>query len=237
MDHRSAQSLSDLLDHLNSSTHQDELRQIFDEALARSGVKYCLTLAIDWSVDGRPLGEVIVQRSPVGLIYELLEAAHPHLIAMIVSLGAKGTPEVFGAASARALPKDWRNFLRQHPLHPEVNWCLLVPVFRVGQMRGAAFYCSEQPITPEATRWLIALTERGYDKLAAIGILPRASPFSGRQRDALRFVASGKSDWEIAQLLGISVATAHEHVENAKRKLGVRTRVQAVVLATRNRWI
>lgn len=51
---------------------------------------------------------------------------------------------------------------------------------------------------------------------------------SGRERDCLGFVAQGKSDWEISVILSISQSTVHTHVENAKRKLGARTRAQAV---------
>jgi LuxR family quorum sensing-dependent transcriptional regulator len=55
-----------------------------------------------------------------------------------------------------------------------------------------------------------------------------------RERDALQWVAAGKSDWEIGQILGISESAAHKHVESAKRKMGVPTRVQAVVEAIRS---
>lgn len=66
---------------------------------------------------------------------------------------------------------------------------------------------------------------------------PAATPESAaprltaRERDCLTFVAEGKSDWEIGVILGVSQATAHAHVENAKRKLGCRTRAQAVARA------
>lgn len=49
-----------------------------------------------------------------------------------------------------------------------------------------------------------------------------------RERDALCFVADGKTDWEIAQILGIAEATARFHVDNARRKLGASNRAQAV---------
>ncbi len=49
-----------------------------------------------------------------------------------------------------------------------------------------------------------------------------------RERDCLAFVAEGHSDAEIGERLGISQNTAHDYVENAKRKLGARTRAQAV---------
>jgi DNA-binding CsgD family transcriptional regulator len=49
-----------------------------------------------------------------------------------------------------------------------------------------------------------------------------------RERDCLAFVAEGKTDWEIARLLGISEATTRFHLNNARRKLGAVNRAQAV---------
>lgn len=54
-----------------------------------------------------------------------------------------------------------------------------------------------------------------------------------RERDCLAFVAEGKSDWDIAQILGLSQSTVHAHVENAKRRLGVKTRMQAIAKLAR----
>jgi DNA-binding CsgD family transcriptional regulator len=49
-----------------------------------------------------------------------------------------------------------------------------------------------------------------------------------RERDALSWVAEGKSDWEISVILGVSETTARFHVDNARRKLGAVNRAQAV---------
>lgn len=49
-----------------------------------------------------------------------------------------------------------------------------------------------------------------------------------RERDALGWVAEGKSDWEISVILGVSETTVRFHVDNARRKLGAVTRAQAV---------
>lgn len=51
---------------------------------------------------------------------------------------------------------------------------------------------------------------------------------SGRELDAVRLVAEGKSDWEIAVIFGISEHTARFHVDNARRKLGAVNRAHAV---------
>jgi DNA-binding CsgD family transcriptional regulator len=51
---------------------------------------------------------------------------------------------------------------------------------------------------------------------------------TGRERDSLSFVAEGKTDWEIATILGVSETTARFHVDNARRKLGAVNRAHAV---------
>lgn len=67
--------------------------------------------------------------------------------------------------------------------------------------------------------------------------LQSASLLSMRERQCLELAAQGKSDWDISQLLGISESTVHKHVESAKRRLGVSTRIQAVVWAVQHREI
>jgi DNA-binding CsgD family transcriptional regulator len=54
-----------------------------------------------------------------------------------------------------------------------------------------------------------------------------------RESQVLNWVAAGKSDWAIGQILNISGKTVNFHVENAKRKFGVGTRIQAVIAAMR----
>jgi DNA-binding CsgD family transcriptional regulator len=56
---------------------------------------------------------------------------------------------------------------------------------------------------------------------------------TARESEVLAWVAAGKSDWAIGQILNISGKTVNFHVENAKRKLGAGTRVQAVIAAMR----
>jgi LuxR family quorum sensing-dependent transcriptional regulator len=51
---------------------------------------------------------------------------------------------------------------------------------------------------------------------------------SARELECLRWVAAGKSDWEIGSILSISAATVKFHLNGARAKLGARTRAQAV---------
>ncbi len=77
----------------------------------------------------------------------------------------------------------------------------------------------------EAARRL--LSERGESSEAWI----QPAPLSDRQRECLLFVARGKSDLIIAQLLNIKPRTVNEHIEAAKRRYSVATRSQLLVRA------
>lgn len=57
------------------------------------------------------------------------------------------------------------------------------------------------------------------------------APLSDRQRECLLFVARGKSDSVIADLLAIRPKTVNEHIEAAKRRYSVATRSQLLVRA------
>jgi DNA-binding CsgD family transcriptional regulator len=56
---------------------------------------------------------------------------------------------------------------------------------------------------------------------------------TAREIECLRWVAAGKTDREIAALLGISASTAKFHIDGARRKLRAATRTEAVASLVR----
>ena len=67
--------------------------------------------------------------------------------------------------------------------------------------------------------------------------LPKASEpprLSAREVECLRLVAAGKTDWEVAAILGISVETARQYVKRARAAYDVATRTQLVVHGLRD---
>jgi DNA-binding CsgD family transcriptional regulator len=58
-----------------------------------------------------------------------------------------------------------------------------------------------------------------------------APKLSVREKDCLRWRASGKSDWEISQILSISERTVKFHLESARAKLGATNTLHAVAKA------
>lgn len=62
--------------------------------------------------------------------------------------------------------------------------------------------------------------------------LPRADPpvrLTAREREILQWCAAGKSAWAIGQILGIAEHSVEWHLRNVFRKLGVDSRITAVV--------
>jgi len=72
----------------------------------------------------------------------------------------------------------------------------------------------------------------------ALNAPPAASAVVGelteRERETLMLLADGRSNKEIARLLGISDATVKVHIKNLLRKLSLKSRLEAAVWALQN---
>jgi DNA-binding NarL/FixJ family response regulator len=68
-------------------------------------------------------------------------------------------------------------------------------------------------------------------------IWPSHVDLNEREIEALTWVARGKTSAEIAIILGLAKRTVDFHLENARVKLGVRTRTEAVIKAAFGRLI
>jgi DNA-binding NarL/FixJ family response regulator len=93
-------------------------------------------------------------------------------------------------------------------------------------------------LAPTVTRRLIAELVKGAPEeraaahaAAANAAAPRLAGLSPRETDTLRQLARGLSNAEIAAELFVTEHTVKSHVSNLLAKLGLRDRVQAVVLA------
>lgn len=56
-----------------------------------------------------------------------------------------------------------------------------------------------------------------------------STQFTKRQLECFRLISDGKTDWEIGRILNVSPKTVNYHVEEAKERLDVSTRIQVVV--------
>ena len=92
--------------------------------------------------------------------------------------------------------------------------------------------CAGQPvIEPAELVRLVRIAEQGRSEhQSARAALARLTP---REREVLEALAQGRSDKEIAQHLHVGRETVHTHMVNLLKKLGVESRLQALVFAVR----
>jgi DNA-binding NarL/FixJ family response regulator len=199
-----------------------------DQELVRSGFRLILELADGIEV----VGEAVDGNDAVRLGKEL----QPDVVLMDVRM-----PELDGIEATRRL--------RQAGVDARV---LVLTTFDLdeyvyGAMRAGAcgFLLKDAPreqlvaavrtvargealLAPAVTKRLI---ERFIDRPAPVEGTPALGELSAREHDVLRLLGRGLSNAEIAEELFIGEATVKTHVARVLRKLDLRDRVQAVVLA------
>jgi DNA-binding CsgD family transcriptional regulator len=213
-----------------------ELKKVFEESLQRLGIRH---FACCSHVD--PLGArsaaVVFQNYPADWVRYFSES------------GRYRIDPVFRYADERMIPFFWDDPQFRAVLTPAQRDILVeaeglglghgytVPIHAAGAQMAS---CS---VVPDSS-----LIDRGaYQAVFVMGCymfdaMLRNSPreqcsgerslqLSLRERQCLELAAQGKDDWTIGSLLSISERTAHNHIERAKRRLGVCTRVQVIVHA------
>lgn len=93
--------------------------------------------------------------------------------------------------------------------------------------RGDAF------LSPRHTRGLLERIGSDSDREAKRTAAALFASLTDRERDAVRLVAAGATDHEIAQSIHVAVSTVKAHITQARLKLGARNRTQIAVLVER----
>ncbi|HEV2571790.1 MAG TPA: LuxR family transcriptional regulator [Beijerinckiaceae bacterium] len=110
---------------------------------------------------------------------------------------------------------------------------LSVPIHGPGGYFGlVAMAGKEQPMPLSLRMTLHQIAFLTHERCRAlIGLAPVADPQAvptHRELECIRWVAAGKTDLEIAAIMNLSQTTVKTHVDQVRRKLGAKTRSQAV---------
>lgn len=159
--------------------------------------------------------------------------------------GLLETDPLVAEARRRMFPFAWSD-VRQRPLAKEEAATLAqaaaagyregycVPVHGpAGYLALASIAGDRDTLHPQERALLQTAMLLGHQRLVELeGSDQRGRPaLTPRERECLLWVAEGRGDADIADILRIGETTVRFHVENAKRKLDSRTRAQAVARA------
>lgn len=215
----------------------DELASEFDAVTRDFGIeRYALVSLADFYLPRNKL--IGFSRFPAGWDDHYAEKRYYELDPIFQLTPTYELPFTWDSDLVRkGLTKDQIEFFREAK---EVGMAfgLSVPVHSVAQPPAVVSVAgSTDDLSPEQIHsvHLMALYLHG----AAVRLYKRRHGPAGdskptlsvRERECLRWVATGKTNWEIGRILSISENTVHYHIERAKRKLDASTRTQAVVSA------
>jgi DNA-binding response OmpR family regulator len=99
------------------------------------------------------------------------------------------------------------------------------------ELRGWRLGADDYLTKPVDYDVLAALITARLARVARTAVWPKQVGLREREVETLTWAARGKTFWEIGEILGLSKRTVEFHLENARRKLGVATRTQALIKA------
>jgi DNA-binding NarL/FixJ family response regulator len=195
-----------------------------DQALIRAGFKSLL--------EGRGI-QVVAQASDGLEAIDIVNHTRPDVVLMDIRM-----PRLDGVEATRRLPDHKILIVTTYELDEYV-----VEALRAG---AAGFILKDTPpdelvdairviasgeslLAPSVTRRLLAQVVRRLPSQRAAP--PELSELTAREHEILLLIARGHSNSEIAAELFLSELTIKSHVSHLLRKLGLRDRVQAVILA------
>ena len=108
---------------------------------------------------------------------------------------------------------------------------------RDNELKGRGLGADDYVTKPIDFDVLDAIIRARLARVARSEVWPRHVALNDREIETLTWAARGKTSAEIAKLLDLSKRTVDFHIENARAKLGVSTRIQAAVKATTGRLI
>jgi DNA-binding NarL/FixJ family response regulator len=202
-----------------------------DQALVRSGFRMIL--------EARPDLQVVGEAADGLQAVELGRRLAPDVILMDVRMpnldGVEATHRlVEGGAGARILiltTYDLDQYVHQAIRAGASGFLLkdVQPAQLVEAIRVVA--AGDALLAPSVTRRLLERFATLPDPDRDSGPPPALQALTERELEVLRLLASGRSNAELAERLFLSEATVKTHVSSILRKLGLRDRVQAVILA------
>lgn len=230
------QKAMEFIEYSKKTTNLDDLGAMFHEVIREFGFEYYACVS---SVD---FGEM-----PEGAVF--LANYPDDWASYYIENNLERRDPIARASLKRHLPFNWGNDIVTRGLRPSqievmseaeeagLFYGVTVPIHIVGALPGSVTVAgSSSDIAPEAEHAVhlmgvylhdaaLRVTTHRQNQLSPIA---RLTP---REIECLQWAAAGKTDWEISSILSIAERTAHTHIEQAKKKLGVHTRVQAVVKA------
>jgi LuxR family transcriptional regulator, quorum-sensing system regulator CciR len=233
--------LSDLFaESAESCADLPQLRTLLANAASELGFHY-FALLHHASLGGAGAALVLIDNYPEDWVQELV--ARGYAADDPVHLASRRTNAGFGWCDlSRMIRIERRHRLilargREHG----IGQGFTIPANVPGEPSASCSFAVRTGVDLPAARLHCAELIGAHALQAARRLRPSATlerpHLSRRELQCLKLVALGKTDWEIAQILGLSPHTAHQYVKRARAAYDTVSRTQLVVYGLRDAWI
>lgn len=181
--------------------------------------------------------QVMVSTMPVGWWSRYLEQSYISRDPIVQYLRFENVPFTWDVAYTRSHDHADVELIRGEASEFGLREGFVVPITMVGGLQLAfsfgARHFDVDPRTLSTLAFATSLAAGHYLNFAASVRLTDSQIISGRERDCLAWAAEGKTDWEIATILGISTPTVHKHLASTRDKLRAVNKFHAVAIGLR----
>jgi DNA-binding NarL/FixJ family response regulator len=118
-------------------------------------------------------------------------------------------------------------------LKEETAQNIIDAIYQVQQDEGAPM---SPGIARKAWKWLTAITVQPVTEKKSLAT-NTVEPLSEREKEILKFSMEGKEYAQIAEQLFLSKHTVRQHMKNIYSKLHVSSKIEALQISLKNKWI
>src|SRR5262245_10128783 len=221
------EALKDLTGQLSAATTVEDIGNALLNAARPFGLTNVLIVDVTKLFDR--VGPAIVFASEKRDVIDAFDADRP-LTRGVVRQRAQASDRPFlmselRRAMGQADMKGWWYSLPEGQQHKDG---LIVPVHVDGELYWVGAFTGPDPELSQPVQAVLS-TAIHASQLRFRELLDSRtvnSPLSPRESECLRWVADGKTDFEVGKILSISPRTVRFHISNAKGKLGVAPRLE-----------
>jgi LuxR family quorum sensing-dependent transcriptional regulator len=233
---RYAEQAFDFIDRLNALSSPDQIAEAIGLEMKKFGFEYVTC----WSLPppgGNPIDGVMLNTRPIEYVQHYVENDYVAKDPVITALRSHTRPYSWSDVRTRERLSAKQKAIMDEARDFNVTDGLIVPIITISGSLSLFSPCGWSPDLTPGSRLAVEMmgiyTHQAIKrmKLEKSRSAPNYQRLTAREREVLQWVAIGKSDDEIGQILSISSATVAYHVENAKRKLDAFKRSLAVIVA------
>lgn len=229
----------DALRNINSAADRDAAVKGFKTFLDNFGIEWILIGHFVNPYNMPPAQRLFVTDWPDALIQHRLKT--DALLEDPVAKAAMKTSETFRWSQAyESADEEGRAIMDQARAY-DINEGIMIPMHAAGSVSGGVSLGARKlDLSRQNMESIEIVSRQAYLKLVSLAApFPSQKPaiLSGREIQVIRYVASGKSSWDIGALLGVKEDTVNKTMKRAAQKLGAVNRPQAVAKAIAQRLI